>query len=66
MSVPPRIPRKKPSRRSKRDYVQFRAPPAWIAGVQEAAGSLCLSVSAFVRLAVIEKMQKLRQQDKVE
>ncbi len=47
--------------RVKRDYVQFRAPPAWIANVQEAAGKLCLSVSAFVRLAVIEKMSRLRQ-----
>lgn len=62
----PRTPRKKPSRRSKRDYVQFRAPPAWIDGVKQAAATLCLSVSAFVRLAVIEKVQKLRQQDKAE
>ncbi len=60
MSESSRTSRKLTSR-VKRDYVQFRAPPAWIANVQEAAGKLCLSVSAFVRLAVIEKMSRLRQ-----
>lgn len=49
-----------------RNYIQFRAPPEWIAQVQEAASGLCLSLSAFVRLAVIEKVKRLERERRQE
>jgi hypothetical protein len=48
--------RKRPN--PKRDLVQFRAEPEWIDKVNAAAELLGLSISAYIRLAVNERMQR--------
>jgi hypothetical protein len=42
-----------------RGRLELKADPAWIARVVEYGESLGLSLSAFVRLAVNEKMQRM-------
>jgi hypothetical protein len=42
-----------------RERVEFKADPAWIAKVVQYGQSLGLSLSAFIRLAVNEKMQRM-------
>ena len=48
--------RKRPN--PKRDLVQFRADPEWIDKVNAAAERLGLSISAYIRLAVNERMER--------
>jgi hypothetical protein len=48
--------RKRPNPR--RDLIQLRADPAWIDRVNAAAEALGLSLSAYIRLAVNERMNR--------
>jgi hypothetical protein len=43
-----------------RDIIQIRADPAWIDAVTAEAELLGLSISAYIRLAVNERMQRSR------
>jgi hypothetical protein len=40
-----------------RDLIQFRAPPAWIDRVNAEAERLGLSLSAYIRLCVNERLE---------
>lgn len=51
------VARKRPN--PERDLVQFRAEPEWIDRVNDAAESLGLSMSAFIRLAVNERLKEM-------
>jgi hypothetical protein len=42
-----------------RDKIELRADPAWIGRVTDAAESLGVSLSAFVRLAINERLQRM-------
>jgi hypothetical protein len=48
--------RKRPN--PQRDLIQLRADPAWIDRVNAEAERLGLSLSAYIRLAVNERMQR--------
>jgi hypothetical protein len=52
-----RVPRRKA--KMDRDRFEVRAQPAWIARVTRAAERFGLSLSAFVRLVVTERLEEL-------
>jgi hypothetical protein len=45
-----------------REKIELRAPADWVAKVEHAAAALGLSVSAYVRLAVSERMERTRRE----
>jgi hypothetical protein len=47
-----------------RDRIEIRSDPEWIDRVLRHANNLGLSISAYIRLAVNEKMQREREPDK--
>jgi hypothetical protein len=53
---PKDVARKRPN--PERDLVQFRADPEWIDRVNAEAERLGLSISAYIRLAVNERMER--------
>jgi hypothetical protein len=52
------VARKRPN--PNRDLIQLRAEPEWIDEVNEEADRLGLSLSAYIRLAVNERMERTR------
>jgi hypothetical protein len=52
-----KVPRRKTN--MNRDRLEIRAEPAWIVRVARAAERFGLSLSAFIRLAVTEKVEEI-------